>query len=82
MNKLEPLPLDIRMMNITSGLLLVVLLCSSLGISVWWVLRHPVFDLKGISVHGDVTHNNEVTLRANVTPQLTGNFFTLSLGQA
>jgi cell division protein FtsQ len=82
MNKLEPLPWDIRLMNITSGLLLAVLLCLSSGVSVWWVLRHPVFDLKGISVYGDVTHNNDVTLRANVTPQLSGNFFTLSLGHA
>lgn len=79
MNKSTPLPWDIRIMNITSGLLLMVLLCLSLGVSGWWILRHKMFDIQEISVYGDVSHHNDVTLRANVMPQLSGNFFTLSL---
>ncbi|WP_297727685.1 cell division protein FtsQ/DivIB [Limnohabitans sp. Rim8] len=79
MNKSTPLPWDIRIMNITSGLLLMVLLCLSLGVSGWWILRHKMFDIQEISVYGDVSHHNDVTLRANVLPQLSGNFFTLSL---
>ena len=82
MNKSAPIPWDIRIMNITSGLLLTVLLCLSLGVSGWWILRHQMFAIKEISVYGDVSHHNEVTLRANVMPQLSGNFFTLSLRQA
>jgi len=82
MNKSAPLPWDIRIMNITSGLLLTVLLCLSLGVSGWWILRHQMFAIKEISVYGDVSHHNDVTLRANVMPQLSGNFFTLSLRQA
>jgi cell division protein FtsQ len=81
MNKSTPLPWDIRIMNITSGLLLMVLLCLSLGVSGWWILRHKMFDIQEISVYGDVSHHNDVTLRANVMPQLSGNFFTLSLRQ-
>jgi cell division protein FtsQ len=45
-------------------------------------VRHPVFSVARITVQGDTTHNNEVTLRANVTSRLQGNFFTLDLMQA
>lgn len=75
------LPADIRFMNGMSmafGLLLVlmgVLLATS------WLFRQPIFNLSAITVHGDITHNNAVTLRANVAPKLTGNFFTVNLAQ-
>ena len=82
MKKPAPLPWDIRVMNITSGVLVVVVLCLSLGTAAWWALRHPVFAIEKIAVYGDVAHNNAVTLRANVMPQLSGNFFTLDLKQA
>jgi cell division protein FtsQ len=55
-------------------------LCVASGIG--WLLRHPVFSIQSITVKGNVTHSNVVTLRANVLPQLTGNFFTLNLLQA
>ena len=82
MKKLAPLPWDIRIMNITSEVLVVAVVCLSLGAAAWWGLRHPVFAIQKIAVYGDVTHHNEVTLRANVMPQLSGNFFTLDLAQA
>ena len=75
------LPADIRFMNGMSmafGLLfglMGLLLVSS------WLFRHPIFNLSAISVQGDVTHNNAVTLRANVAPRLAGNFFTVNLAQ-
>ena len=46
-----------------------------------WLFRQPIFNLSAISVHGEVTHNNAVTLRANVAPRLAGNFFTVNLAQ-
>ena len=82
MKKPLPLPWDIRMMNITSVVLVVGVVCLGLGAAALWVLRHPVFAIEKIAVYGDVAHNNEVTLRANVMPQLSGNFFTLDLAQA
>ena len=82
MKKLAPLPWDIRIMNITSVVFVLAVLCLSVGAGVWWALRHPVFAIQKIAVYGDTAHNNEVTLRANVMPQLSGNFFTLDLGQA
>jgi cell division protein FtsQ len=82
MKKLVPAPWDIRLMNITSGLLLMAVLCLSLVAALWWALRHPVFAIQKIAGYGDTSHHNEVTLRANVMPQLSGNFFTLDLQQA
>jgi cell division protein FtsQ len=76
------LALDIRLMNITSMLLITGLVVASVGVVLWWMLRHPVFAISAISVRGDVRHNNEVTLRANVVPRLQGSFFTVDLDQA
>jgi cell division protein FtsQ len=54
------------------------LLAAVLG---WWAapagVRH-----RRIVVEGELVHNNAVTLRANVAPSLTGNFFTVDLGGA
>ena len=75
------LPPDIKVMNAISivfGLIFVVMV---LALWVAWLMRQPLFSLSAISVHGDVAHNNAVTLRANVAPRLTGNFFTLNLAQ-
>jgi cell division protein FtsQ len=78
----KPLPLDIRLMNMTAALLLSAVALGALGAVGWWWLRHPMFAIQAITVQGEVTRNNAVTLRANVVPQLNGNFFTLNLDQA
>lgn len=82
MKKPTPLPWDIRIMNLTALVLVLGVVCLGLGATALWALRHPVFAIEKIAVYGDVAHNNEVTLRANVMPQLSGNFFTLDLAQA
>lgn len=77
-----PLPMDVRLMNITATVLFAacgLMLAAALG---WWLLRHPMFAIRGIVVVGDVTHNSAATLRANVAPRLEGNFFTVDLQQA
>ena len=76
------LALDVRLMNITSALMFTGVAVLCVVMLLWWMVRHPVFDITGISVHGDVRHNNEVTLRANVVPRLQGSFFTVDLGKA
>lgn len=76
-----PLPLDIRLMNMAAGALLAMFVALMLGGGVWWLLRHPVFAIQAITVQGEVTRNNAITLRANVVPQLQGNFFTIDLNQ-
>jgi len=75
------MPMDIRLMNIATATLCVTFVLLVLGGGAWWSLRHPVFTLEAIEVQGDVTRNNAVTLRANVMPQLSGNFFTIDLNK-
>ncbi|MDB5752667.1 MAG: ftsQ [Ramlibacter sp.] len=77
-----PQPVDVKLMNLTASVLFVacaVLLAAALG---WWLLRHPLFAVGGITVQGDLEHNSVATLRANVAPRLAGNFFTLDLQRA
>ena len=44
-------------------------------------MRHPMFNLRQITVEGEVTRNNPLTLKTNVVPHLHGNLFTLDLAQ-
>jgi cell division protein FtsQ len=77
-----PLPLDVRLMNMTTTMLVVVLVVLGLASGAWWFIRHPMFAIESITVQGEVGHNSAVNLRANVMPQLSGNFFTIDLAQA
>lgn len=82
MNTSLPLPLDIRLMNFAAGLLALVAVLLMLGGGLHWLLQHPIFNIQSITVQGEVSRNNAVTLRANVMPQLNGNFFTIDLKRA
>ncbi len=76
-----PQPFDVKLMNIAATALFMACGAMVLAAGVWWALRNPVFALAGITVGGDVAHNNAVTLRANVAPRLQGTFFTADLAQ-
>lgn len=73
------LPPDIRLMNTLSRLFFAIFVVIVLVLGVVGVMRLSLFSLSAIEVHGDLTHNNVATLRANVTPRLAGNFFTVDL---
>lgn len=77
-----PVPFDVKLMNLTATLVFALFAFMLLAAGGWWVLRQPFFPLAAIRVDGEVTHNSEVTLRANVAPQLAGNFFTVDLARA
>ena len=53
----------------------------ALAVITSWLARHQRFNLSAIEVQGDVVYNNALTLRANVAPRLSGNFFTVNLAQ-
>ena len=74
-----PQPFDVKLMNITASVLFRACIVALVAAGLWWMVRHPAFSIGAITVHGDVTHNSAVTLRANVTPHLAGNFFTVDL---
>lgn len=75
-----PVPLDVRLMNALALLLAAAAGLMALAALGWWGLQSPAFGLTRITVLGDVAHNSAATLRANVTPRVTGNFFTADLG--
>lgn len=77
-----PAPFDVRLMNMVATLVFALFGLMLLAAGAWWVLRQPFFPLAAIKVDGEVTHNNALTLRANVAPRLAGNFFTVDLGAA
>lgn len=75
------LPADIRFMNGMSMAFGWLFVGMALVLLISWLFRQPIFNLSAIMVRGDVTHNNAVTLRANVAPRLAGNLFTVNLEQ-
>jgi cell division protein FtsQ len=80
-NTTVQVPWDVKLMHVT-GSCMFALLTLGLVFMVFWVAVHlPVFNLVGITVEGEVDHNNATTLRANVTTRMTGNFFTADLTQ-
>lgn len=74
-------PLDVRLMNTTAVVLFLAFAALAVGSAARWLARSPAFDIAGISVLGDTSHNNAVTLRANVAPRLQGTFFTVDLAR-
>jgi cell division protein FtsQ len=75
-------PLDVRLMNGTTVALFAAFAGMLLAAGLGWLGRQPVFSLKAVRIDSEVAHSNAVTLRANVLPKLTGNFFTLDLVRA
>jgi cell division protein FtsQ len=74
-----PVPLDVKLMNLTANVLLLGFVLLALGSTGKWVTHHPVFAIRGLTVLGDVSHTSALTLRAHVAPQLKGTFLTVDL---
>ena len=81
MKPTEPIavPIDVRLMNAMASLLFAVAAVLLVGAVMGWVGRLPVFAIKGVTVTGDVSHYNAITLQANVIPRLQGTFFALDV---
>jgi cell division protein FtsQ len=77
-----PMPVDVRLMNVSALVLAVIAALMTLGALLWWAARHPAFAISRIVVQGDTQHHNAITLQANVAGQLKGNFFTLDMASA
>jgi cell division protein FtsQ len=78
MNAVAP-PLDVKLMNMTAAVLFMAVLVLVGVAAARWAAHLSIFDIKGILVSGDITHNNAVTLRANVAPRMSGTFFSVDL---
>ena len=73
------MPMDVKLMNATASVLFVGFGVFLLASGIWWALRQPMFNIAGITVQGEVNHNNALTLRANIANKVRGNFFTIDL---
>ncbi len=82
MNARLPVPVDVRLMNLTASLLITALVLGCIATGLWWAMRHPAFAFGRITVDGDTAHHSAASLRASVLPRLQGNFFTMDLGAA
>ena len=82
MNAAVATPLDIKLMNATALALFGFFTVVVLGILALWAMQSPIFAIKKITVVGDITHTNAITLQANVAPRLRGSFVTLDLARA
>lgn len=77
------MPMDVRLMTAASNALFSVfaVMCV-LGFGTW-IIRHPMWTVKAISVHGDLAHQTDVTLKAQLSSQLpaalSGSFLTIDL---
>jgi cell division protein FtsQ len=81
MNPAAPLPADVKLMNMTATVLFLTFVAFGVVTCGRWLARLPQFDIRGITVTGDVTHSNTVTLRANVAPRISGTFFSVDLAR-
>jgi cell division protein FtsQ len=77
-----PVPVDVRLMNLTVSLLVAALTLGTIAAGLWWFARLPVFAIRQITIDGDTTHNSKASLRASVAPRLAGTFFTMDLAAA
>lgn len=76
------LPGDIRLMNATAALFAVLGTAALAVVLLLWLVKQPVFSVRAIRIDGDVTRNSVSTIRANATPRLAGNYFSLDLAAA
>jgi cell division protein FtsQ len=81
MNSKVVTPVDVKLMNLTVAVLVLVFVVLCAVASVRAVSRARQFDIQGITVAGDTRHNNSLTLRANVAPRIVGTFFTVDLAR-
>lgn len=76
-----PLPADVRLMNAVASTVFVVAGVGAAVAGVLWLMRSPLFPIRGIQLDGDLARNSVPTIRANAAPQLAGNFFSVDLQQ-
>jgi cell division protein FtsQ len=67
------LPLDVKLMTVVTNTLVMVFAVLCLVALGNWVLRHPFWAVRSITVQGEVDHQNAVGLRAQLASTLKTN---------
>jgi cell division protein FtsQ len=73
------LPADVRLMNLVANTVYAVAALGALVAGVLWLMRSPLFPIRAVQLDGELSRNNVPTIRANATPRLAGNFFSVDL---
>ncbi len=73
------MPADVRLMNAVANTVFVVAGVGAAVAGVLWLMRSPLFPIRGITLDGELARNSVPTIRANATPLLAGNFFSVDL---
>jgi cell division protein FtsQ len=76
------LPGDVRLMNAVASLIFAGLLLAAVAAGVLWLTRAPLFNIRAITLDGELARNSVPTIRANAAPRLAGNFFSVDLQAA
>ena len=53
-----PVPVDVRLMNLTTSLLVTALVLGCVIAGLWWAIRNPAFAFTQITVGGDTAHHS------------------------
>jgi cell division protein FtsQ len=77
-----PAPVDVRLMNQVASSVFVLAAVGALIAALLWLMRSPLFPIRGIQLEGEVARNSVPTIQANAGPQLAGNFFSVDLPRA
>jgi len=75
------LPADVRLMNAVASTVFVLAGVGAVAAAGAWLMRSPIFPIRGIQLDGDLVRNSVPTIRANAAPLLSGNFFSVDLQQ-
>ena len=73
------MPADVRLMNVVANTVFVVAALGALVAGLMWLMRSPLFPIRAVQLDGELSRNNVPTIRANATPRLAGNFFSVDL---
>jgi len=76
------MPTDVRLMTATANALFVLAALAFAGLALSWLVRLPMFSIRGVEVDGDVGRNNVATIRSYAVSRLAGNFFTMNLAKS
>lgn len=76
-----PLPVDVRLMMLLTSALGWAAVGLVLLVVGGWAVRHPVWTVQALEVHGDLKHQNEATFRTHIHDRLHGSFLTLDLNE-
>jgi cell division protein FtsQ len=66
-------------MNMVSAAVFAAAAVGALVAGLLWLMRSPLFPIRGVQLEGDLQRNSVPTIRANATPRLAGNFFSVDL---